>query len=257
VGEAEAGTFGTAAAAAAKADLLASGLSPASVNRLLAALRRAFNLAVWSELLPSAPKITLLPENNIREGFVTPEQFRRIIPHLPPHLQDVARHAFLSAWRVGEILQLRWSQVELKPRSAIIELRADQTKGKRARRLPCGGALFDLLRARWQRRHGPYVYHRAGRQIKSYRQPWKTAVKRAGIPGLHFHDLRRSAIRLMEQAGVPRSVGMAISGHQTESVYRRYAIVDEADISQGLDQLGNLVLGKLKGGSVEIPAGLG
>ena len=52
-------------------------------------------------------------------------------------------------------------------------------------------------------------------------------MKAAGCPGKLIHDMRRSAVRTFERAGVPRSVAMAIVGHKTESIYRRYAIVDE------------------------------
>ena len=44
------------------------------------------------------------------------------------------------------------------------------------------------------------------------------------------HDFRRSVARNMERAGVPRSVAMKMSGHRTECIYRRYAIVSELDI---------------------------
>ena len=46
----------------------------------------------------------------------------------------------------------------------------------------------------------------------------------AGCPGALVHDMRRSAVRTFERAGVPRSVAMSIVGHKTESIYRRYAI---------------------------------
>jgi hypothetical protein len=59
-------------------------------------------------------------------------------------------------------------------------------------------------------------------------RPWKNACKVAGCPGALVHDMRRSAVRTFERAGVPRSIAMSIVGHKTESIYRRYAIVDES-----------------------------
>ncbi len=48
------------------------------------------------------------------------------------------------------------------------------------------------------------------------------------------HDFRRTAVRRMERAGVPRSVAMKVTGHKTEAIYERYAIVAERDIADGL-----------------------
>ena len=74
----------------------------------------------------------------------------------------------------------------------------------------------------------PYVFHRPdGLRIKDFRATWKAACEAAGHPGKLFHDFRRSAVRTLERSGVPRSTAMAMVGHKTESIYRRYAIVDE------------------------------
>ena len=74
----------------------------------------------------------------------------------------------------------------------------------------------------------PLVFHRTGERILTFRKAWTVACEAAGCPGKLIHDMRRSAVRTFERAGVPRSVAMSIVGHKTESIYRRYAIVDEA-----------------------------
>jgi integrase len=72
------------------------------------------------------------------------------------------------------------------------------------------------------------VFHRPnGSPIKDFRETWTKACEKAGYPGKLFHDFRRSAVRNLERSGVPRSTAMAMVGHKTESIYRRYAIVDE------------------------------
>ena len=74
----------------------------------------------------------------------------------------------------------------------------------------------------------PFVFRRNGERIGYFRVGWKNACKTAGCPGALVHDMRRSAVRTFEHAGVPRSVLMSLVGHRTESIYRRYTIVDEA-----------------------------
>ena len=66
---------------------------------------------------------------------------------------------------------------------------------------------------------------------------WKKACQDAGVPGRYFHDYRRTAVRNMEHAGVPRSSAMKISGHRTESTYRRYAIVDQAAMMDAVKRI--------------------
>ena len=70
-----------------------------------------------------------------------------------------------------------------------------------------------------------YIFHLNGRPIASFRKAWATACKFANVPGRLFHDLRRCAARNLLASGVPQTVAMKITGHKTDSMFRRYAIV--------------------------------
>jgi integrase len=86
----------------------------------------------------------------------------------------------------------------------------------------------------------PYVFHRRGQPIKSFRKAWANACRRAGLVGMLPHDFRRTAVRNLERAGVPRSVAMKLVGHKTEAMYRRYAIVSQRDLTEGVAKLAML-----------------
>jgi hypothetical protein len=64
-------------------------------------------------------------------------------------------------------------------------------------------------------------------RIQRLKTTWKRACEKLGIDGSMFHDLRRTALSNMEEAGIPRSTAMEISGHRTESAYKRYSIGSE------------------------------
>ena len=63
------------------------------------------------------------------------------------------------------------------------------------------------------------------------------ACRSAGVPGHLVHDFRRTAVRNLERAGVPRSAAMKLTGHRTEAVYRRYAITDSAMLQEAAVKL--------------------
>jgi integrase len=76
----------------------------------------------------------------------------------------------------------------------------------------------------------PHVFHRNGKQIRNVRGAWLSACKSAGLPGRYVHDFRRSAVRNLENVPVSRT--MAMVGHKTEAIYRRYAIVDASALRE-------------------------
>ena len=99
-----------------------------------------------------------------------------------------------------------------------------------------------ILRVTSQRKLYPWLFtHLSGCYLgtprKNFRVVWAEAVKPAGLPHMLKHDFRRTAVRNTERASVSRSVAMKITGHKTESVYRRYAIVSDADLQAATQKL--------------------
>jgi integrase len=213
---------------------------PATINRELAALRAGYRLALDNDTVLAMPRIRLLPENNARQGFADARQVAAICRHLSPDLGDAVQFMFITGWRSrSEVLPLRWQQVDLV--GGFVRLEPGMTKNTEGRAFPLIPELRALLERRQvitrrcERAQGRiivHVFHRYGRPIKSLRRAWVTACRKAGLPGLLPHDLRRSAVRNLERAGISRSVAMKLTGHKTEAIYRRYAIVAESDLRE-------------------------
>lgn len=243
----------------------AEGAATATVNRELAALKRAFRLAARASLVPRRPDIVLYREDNARKGFFEEAQYQAVLAHLPAELQAVVTVAYITGWRLrSEILTRQWQHVDLK--AGWLRLEPGETKGPRdrpGRQFPVDAhpelrrVLEEQLRLtraleQEQRRVIPWVFHRGGQPIRYFRRAWTAACVAAGLGSETRdqkgrlvkrtasripHDFRRTAVRNMERAGVPRSTAMALVGHRTESVYRRYAITDATSLLEGARRL--------------------
>jgi integrase len=129
------------------------------------------------------------------------------------------------------------------PRSIWPPARSASRSGRRRlklpRTLPIYGDMAEWLELQAERRLAEcdLVFHWNGKPLGSHLKGWDRACASVGLEELHFHDLRRSAVRNVERAGVPRSVAMKISGHRTESVYRRYDIVVESDLQAAAQKM--------------------
>jgi integrase len=247
------------------------GAANATINRELSALKRAFRLAAEVRKVAFVPHIKMLKEDNARKGFFEPEQFASVLAKLPADLKPLAQTAYITGWRVPSELQTReWKHVDFK--AGWLRLEPGETKNADGRMFPLTAELRAVLEAQRERTEaleqatgriitwvfwrvkGPGV-RKDGQSVGSFRKAWMTACIAAGL-GREIrdeagkligkqafrlsHDFRRTGVRNLERAAVPRSVAMKLTGHKTEEVYRRYAIVAEADLQEGAAKLAAL-----------------
>lgn len=209
----------------------------ATINRELALLRRAYKLGSLEDppLVHRVPRIPKLKEENVREGFLEADKYREILTALPDPVKPVFVLAYHLGMRTGELLALRREWVSLE--EGLIYVQGRVTKNKTPKLAPIYGDMrpwleMTLSRTSSSKKSGQQALFtwEDGRPIRDFRAAWESACQAAQLPGLLFHDLRRTAVRNMIRAGVPEKVAMAISGHKTASMLWRYNILDARDI---------------------------
>ncbi|MGA2713664.1 MAG: site-specific integrase [Bryobacteraceae bacterium] len=225
-----------------------AGRSNGSINRYLASLRRAFILGreALPPLITIVPKIPKLDESgDIREGFLEHDEYLRMRAELPAHQRLILVIGYHLGFRLGEILALRWDQIDWT--ANLIRLEKKQTKGKQARVAPLYGELRSWLEmAASDKDRGLTIVSYNGQPVTEVKTAWDKARDRAKLPGLLRHDLRRTAIRNMVRAGIPEKRAMMISGHKNRNVFDRYDISDERDIQGDGEKLAAYLAGKTK-----------
>jgi len=225
--------------------------SDGTIRLELAALSKAFNLAIGAKKLsadarPTFPKIVL---DNARQGFITHPDFLALQRKLPHHLKDPVGFLYYSGWRVREMRKIQWKHLD--PSGKSLRLPRELSKNKKGRLLPLTGELGAIIkRAKGRRRLDcPYIFHHNGKPIGSFRKAWKTACVAVGLgrfikddkgkkkyEGIIVHDLRRSCVRHLIQAGVGEKLAMELTGHKTRNVFDRYNIVSDADLQEASER---------------------
>ena len=133
----------------------------------------------------------------------------------------------LAAGDAADHGQVRRDRIDLKAKR--IELAARTTKSKRPRFLPIYGDMEAELNMAISAGSDscPFLIQRDGERVRDFEKAWATACKAAGVEGTLFHDLRRTALTNMIEAGLLEKEAMEISGHRTRAVLDRYHIVSE------------------------------
>lgn len=213
--------------------------SPASINRELAALSKMFSLAIRHKKADKNPVMAVerLQEHNVRDRVLSLEEFQRLLDAAPNYLRPILLLAHDTAMRRGEILNLRWSQVDLK--HGFIHLEGLDTKTQEGRLVPLNdrltNALKDVMHSAIHCASG-HVFHRQGIPIKDIREAFGAACRKVAIVDFRFHDLRHTAVTNMRRSSIDHLTIMKISGHKTLEVFWRYNSFDADDLKRAAMQ---------------------
>jgi integrase len=219
-----------------------TGVADSTINRTLAALKRMFHLA--TECTPPkvqfVPYIPMLKENNVRTGFLETEARLRLeqaCARIGRWMLAMFEVGCTYGWRHGSLLKMRRQQVD--PHANVIRLEPGTTKNKKGLEVTMPRLVRELLLECIKGKNPEdHLFTREnGKPVKDFRRSWEKACNEAGLPGLHFHDLRRTAARNMRRGHVSERVAMEVGGWKTTAVFHRYAIVDNQDVAEAMGML--------------------
>jgi integrase len=207
-----------------KSSSLSRGLSKSTVNRYLAILRRMLNVAIsWGQLKDNPVRQVKFysEKDNLKERILSPEEEARLLGNSPEHLAPVLVVALNTGMRRGEILGLKWEQIDLQAR----EIKIVRTKSGKPRVVDINSVLFDLLRTlerRGKNERGVFLNPKTGKPYGKLQKSFRTACNKSGIKNLRFHDLRHTFASRLVERGADIIRVKELLGHSTVRITERY-----------------------------------
>lgn len=220
----------------------------ATVNRYFAALSHVFTMAVneweWMDENPIR-KIKKLKEPRGRVRFLNKEERKRLLKACKnsevKELYPVVILAISTGMRQGEILNLKWEDIDIKNSKCILH----ETKNGERRAVPFPKQVKDEL-IKWKKvRKINSKLAFSGKNPKTpifIRKPWMEAVKETGLEDFRFHDLRHSAASYLAMSGASLAEIAEILGHKTLQMVQRYAHLSEGHTAGVVERMADKFL---------------
>jgi len=237
--------IGPAEVEAFKVKRLNEGVTASTVNKDLRLLSTIINRAVEFEWIPHhrlyRKPLLVKGVKSERIRYLTEDEEKRLMQALSQSrsevLKDIVVFALHTGMRLGEILNLKWENINLRER--VVILFPEQTKNRRRHVLPLNDAAFEVLKRRFELKADscPYVFHRNGKRVKSIKEAFKSALRRAGIEDFRFHDLRHTFASRLVQKSVDLYVVKELLNHSDVKTTQRYAHLRLDDLKRAVKLL--------------------
>ncbi len=240
--------FSTSLIAQLQTDLINKGYKASSNNKVTNLIKHMFRKAtewdmVEEEALKRIRRVKPLKDNNRRLRFLSKEECQELISHCTGNTKAIVITALNTGCRKGEILSLKWDNVDLK--HGFISL--IETKNGERREIPINETLRGTLQGITRRLDVPHVFYDAvtGKPYQDVKRSFNTALRRAGIKDFHFHDLRHTFASHLVMAGVDITTVSRLLGHKSLTMTLRYSHLAPEHMSKAVDILDSAINGKM------------
>ncbi len=202
------------------------GASPRTINYELTLMSHAFNIAIreweWIDVNP-VKKGSKEKLNNQIERWLTDEEEKSLLSASPVWLRPIILFAISTGFRMGEILNLKWSQIDLVRKEVTIS----EQKNKQIDTLPLNNAAMIVLKDKWNNHQEEveYVFPSQNKTRISNRNLFRAfdnAKNKAKIENFRFHDLRHTFATRLVRSGVDLYAVQKLGRWKTVSMVTRY-----------------------------------
>jgi integrase len=213
-----------------------SNVSLTTVNRILELIRAILNRAhkEWG-WLDKPPMIRMRKIESRRIRWLTKQEVNRLMKELPPHLKEMAAFTLATGLRESNVTQLKWSQIDLSKKHALIH--ADESKSKRPIPVPLNKQAIAILKAQIGE-NLIYVFTYQGNPVtRCNNHAWQKALKRAGINDFRWHDLRHTWASWHVQNGTPLHELQQLGGWSNYEMVLRYAHLSSQHLMMAAERI--------------------
>jgi integrase len=190
---------------------------------------------VEEESLKRVRKVKLLQEHNASLRFLSKEECHDLLNACDEHLRQTVSVAMNTGMRKGEILNLRWDNVDLKHGFILLEI----TKNSERREIPINMSLRNTLQNLPRRIDGGHIFvnPKKGKPYRDIRRSFPSALKKLGIQDFRFHDLRHTFASQLVMAGVDITTVKELLGHKSLAMTMRYSHLSPSHKARAVELL--------------------
>ena len=225
-------------------ELIGRGCKNGYTNKVMNVFKHMFTKAVeWdmveSEVLKRIRKVKRLREDRRLRYLESKEECQKLINACDSHLKPIVITALNTGLRKGNVLNLKWSNVDLRNGFLLI----DMTKNGERLEMPINETLRNTLLGIPRRIDGGYVFHDPiiDRPYRDVKRSFTSACRRAGIRDFHFHDLRHTFASHLIMAGVDLTTVSRLLGHKDIKMTLRYAHLAPHHTKRAVDILDSTI----------------